>query len=402
MNCLGTTPTSPDKPSTRPPSVAVIAHLANFYTPTSGGLRTAMDALMLEYARAGHEVHTIVPGTETASQTSGSTTIHHLPSWQLPGSGGYRVITSTDRVRGILREIQPDCVELSDRLTLLGAADWARSAGIPSSLIAHERIDGVLQAFMPFLPRRRVADRMNASASARVDTIVCTTQFAAEEFDRIGLPTTQVPLGVDLHTFNPSQRSATERAKYAEPVLLVIASRLSREKRPAFAVDVLDACLRRGMDCRLLVLGKGPLTERMVALSDGRPMTVLGHVASRIDMARLLASADAVLAPGPIETFGLAALESLACGTPVLCNEVSAIPEVLGPDAGFARPLDPELWADCIATTINDAAAVRAHARRRAEEFPWSRTANSLLQISGIPKTPTPDTSLAIGTLEVG
>ncbi|NQW73199.1 MAG: glycosyltransferase [Actinobacteria bacterium] len=274
--------------------------------------------------------------------------------------------------------------------------------GIPSSLIAHERIDGVLQAFMPFLPRRRVADRMNASAFTRVDTIVCTTQFAAEEFDRMGLPTTQVPLGVDLHTFNPSQRSATERAKYAEPVLLVLASRLSREKRPTFAVDVLDACLRRGMDCRLLVLGKGPLTERMVALSDGRPMTVLGHVASRIEMARLLASADAVLAPGPIETFGLAALESLACGTPVICNEASAIPEVLGPDAGFTRPLDPELWADCIETSINDSTFVRALARRRAEEFPWSRTAASLLQVSGISKTTPSDTQFVVGSMEVG
>ena len=383
MNCSGTTPTSPDKPSTRPPSVAV-------------------NALMHEYARAGHEVHTIVPGTEAASQTTGSTTIHHLPSRQLPGSGGYRVITSTEQVRGVLREIQPDCVELSDRLTLLGAADWARAAGVPSSLIAHERIDGVLQAFMPFLPRRRLADRMNASAFARVDTIVCTTHFAAEEFDRIGLPTTQVPLGVDLQTFNPAQRSAAARGRYAEQVLLVLASRLSREKRPAFAVDVLDACLRRGMDCRLLVLGKGPLTERMVALSKHRPMTVLGHIASRIEMAQFLASADAVLAPGPIETFGLAALESLACGTPVLCNEASAIPEVLGPDAGFARPLDPELWANCIETTINDAADVRAHSRRRAEEFPWSRTATSLLQVSGITETTTPDTPLGVESLEVG
>jgi alpha-1,6-mannosyltransferase len=361
-----------------------------------------MDALMLEYAHAGHEVHTIVPGTGAASQTSGSTTIHHLPSRQLPGSGGYRIITSTARVRGILREIQPDCVELSDRLTLLGAADWARSAGIPSSLIAHERIDGVLQAFMPFLPRRRVADRMNASAFGRVDTIVCTTQFAAEEFDRIGLPTTQVPLGVDLHTFNPAQRSTAERGRYAEQVLLVLASRLSREKRPAFAVDVLDACLRRGMDCRLLVLGKGPLTQRMVALSKDRPMTVLGHVASRIEMARLLASADAVLAPGPIETFGLAALESLACGTPVLCNEASAIPEVLGPDAGFARPLDPELWADSIEASVNDAVNVRALARRRAEEFPWSRTATSLLQVSGISKAAPSDPQFVVEAMEVG
>ena len=131
-------------------------------------------------------------------------------------------------------------------------------------------------------------------------------------------------------------------------------------------------------------------------------MTVLGHIASRIEMAQFLASADAVLAPGPIETFGLAALESLACGTPVLCNEASAIPEVLGPDAGFVRPLDPELWADCIETSINDAADVRARARRRAEEFPWSRTATSLLRVSGITATTASNAPVIVGSLEVG
>jgi alpha-1,6-mannosyltransferase len=359
-----------------------------------------MDALTLEYIRAGHQVHTIVPGTVSDTRTAGSATVHHVPSVPLPGSGGYRVIASADRVQALLRGIRPDCVELSDRLTLLSAADWARTAGVPSSLIAHERLDGVLQAFLPFLPRRRVADRMNASASQRVDTIVCTTRFAAQEFDRIGVPTTQVPLGVDLRTFNPSQRSTRLRRQFPEQVLLVLASRLSREKRPEFAVDVLDACLRLRMDCRLLVLGQGPLTERMVRLSEGRPMTVLGHVSSRFEMAQVLASADVVLAPGPIETFGLAALEALACGTPVLCNEVSAIPEVLGPDAGFARPLDPGVWASCVEAAVNDSGAGRARARRRAEEFPWSRTANGLLRASGITGAGHPVTSAAAGIRE--
>jgi alpha-1,6-mannosyltransferase len=377
--------------------MAVIAQLANFYTPTSGGLRTAMDALTLEYIRGGHEVHRIVPGTVSDTRTSGSATVHQLPSVPLPGSGGYRVIASAGRVRALLRDIGPDCVELSDRLTLLSAADWARASGVPSSLIAHERIDGVLQAFLPFMPRRRVADRMNASASRRVDTIVCTTRFAAQEFDRIGVPTTHVPLGVDLRTFNPSQRSTRLRRQFPEQVLLVLASRLSREKRPEFAIDVLDACLRMRMDCRLLVLGQGPLTERMVRLSEGRPMTVLGHVSARFEMAQVLASADVVLAPGPIETFGLAALEALACGTPVLCNEESAIPEVLGPDAGFARPLDAGLWASCVEAVVNDSGPVRARARHRAESFPWSRTANGLLRASGIAETLAPTTAAASG-----
>ena len=45
---------------------------------------------------------------------------------------------------------------------------------------------------------------------------------------------------------------------------------------------------------------------------------------------RELGAADVVLAPGPVETFGLAALEALACGTPVVVSGSGALPEVIG------------------------------------------------------------------------
>src|SRR3712207_7820352 len=51
-----------------------------------------------------------------------------------------------------------------------------------------------------------------------------------------------------------------------------------------------------------------------------------GHIADRSAVAALLASADVVVAPGPVETFGLAALEALACGTPVVVDQASALP----------------------------------------------------------------------------
>jgi len=359
--------------------MATIAHLANFYTETSGGLRTAVDALTTEYVRAGHRVHVIVPGATEETRTFGAVTMHRVVSRRLPRSGGYRVITSPRRVRALLDEIRPDGVELSDRLTLLGAADWARAAGVPSTLIAHERVDGVVRSFAPFAPATTIADRLNASAAARVDTVVCTTDFAAAEFERIQVPTRRVPLGVDLHTFHPQRRSTVLRRQFPETTLLVLASRLSKEKRPEFAIEVLDACRAMGINARLVVMGHGPLEGRMIRLSEGRACTVLGHVSSRVEVAQVLATADAVLAPGPIETFGLAALEALACGTPVICNEDSAIREVLGSEAGFPLPLIGEAWAEAVGTVLLNSEDERARSRARAEEFPWRRAAEGLL-----------------------
>ena len=77
-----------------------------------------------------------------------------------------------------------------------------------------------------------------------------------------------------------------------------------------------------------MVAGDGPLRPRLErrAARAGLPVTFAGFLSGRADLAALLASADVALAPGPAETFGLAALEALACGTPVVVSAESACP----------------------------------------------------------------------------
>src|SRR5262249_32056107 len=69
--------------------------------------------------------------------------------------------------------------------------------------------------------------------------------------------------------------------------------------------------------------------ERQAA-GTAQPVTFTGFIPSRTAVATLLATADVVLAPGPVETFGLAALEALACGTPVVVSGSGALPEGIG------------------------------------------------------------------------
>ena len=82
----------------------------------------------------------------------------------------------------------------------------------------------------------------------------------------------------------------------------------------------------------LVVAGDGPLRARLerAARRKGLPVTFAGFITDPTELAALLASADVVIAPGPVETFGLAALEALACGTPVVVSADSALPEVIG------------------------------------------------------------------------
>jgi alpha-1,6-mannosyltransferase len=151
------------------------------------------------------------------------------------------------------------------------------------------------------------------------------------------------------------------------------------EKRPQRALDTLTALLEAGIKARLIVAGDGPLRRRLQVRAAGLPATFIGFVSDRNTLAELLATADIVLAPGPIETFGLAALESLASGTPVVVSASSALPAVVG-SAGVSvigenfEPGVRELLA-------MPEAKRRLAARRRAEEFSWDAAVHGFLDV---------------------
>jgi len=364
--------------------VARIVHLANFYGPRSGGLRTTVRALAAGYAVAGHDTHIVVPGETNATTREAGATVHQLAGLRLPGSGGYRVIVGRRRVSELLESLRPDRIELSDRTTLLHVADWARNNDVPTVMFAHERVDGVISAFAPRLPAVRIADRLNVNAFDRVDHIVCTTSFAQQEFRRIGINTTLVPLGVDLNTFSPENRSATWRSAFQAPFIALMCSRLSKEKCPDFALDVADEISRRRLPMRIVIAGDGPMADELARRALAARVPMLGYVSGRHNVATMLASADALIAPGPIETFGLAALESLASGTPVLAHHRSAVPEIVG-DAGRALPLDARRWVDALQEMSHDSRSLWSHrARVRAEQFDWASTVRKMLDLHGL------------------
>lgn len=365
-----------------------IAHVANFYGPTSGGLRTAMHALGAGYLERGHDYVMIVPGEEDTDEDTEFGRRVTIKSPVLPLSGGYRVISGTRKVKEILTGFQPDALEVSDRTTLRGLGTWARRRGIPAVFIAHERADGILKANLPRwlargLPVVGLANIHNRGIFRRFATVVATTDYAGQEFERIGLSSVKVPLGVDLDRFQPSHYSADVRAQYAEPheTLILMASRLSSEKRPDLAINAVRLLTERGVSVRMVSAGTGALDAEIKHLATGLPVTFLGFVSSRESFAQLLASADVVVAPGPIETFGLAALEGLASGTPAVVNAGSALPEVVG-DAGIAAAGTPEAFADAIVAMLGrDPGKRRAAARAQAETMPWSATVERMLDL---------------------
>ncbi|MEO3777150.1 glycosyltransferase [Micromonospora sp. B11E3] len=357
------------------PSGLRIVRLANFVAPRSGGLRTALRHLGAGYRAAGHDPVLLVPGPRHEDTRHGHGRLLTLPGPAVPGSGGYRLLTSRRDVVRVLDSLAPDRLEVSDRSTLRWAGSWARANGVPSVMVSHESLTGLLAQWrLPRPAARRLADRLNAATVRAYDRIVCTTRWAAEEFHRLGAPDVSlVPLGVDLETFHPGRADPGVREWYADDteILLVHCARLSPEKRPGLAVDALAALRRAGLPATLVMAGDGPLRAALVRRATDLPVHFTGFLPDRLAVATLLASADVVLAPGPVETFGLAGLEALACGTPVVADAASALPEVLGP-AGATAHGTPASFAAAVTRLLDlPESHRRAAARARAERFGW-------------------------------
>jgi len=367
-----------------------IVRLANFVAPRSGGLRTAMRALGEGYVAAGHEPVLVIPGLSPMDEHTEQGRVITLPGPVLPFSGGYRMLLNRRRLTALLDRLAPDRLEVSDRTTLRWTGAWARRHGVPSVMVSHESVAGLLGLAGRMLSGQaaRLADTLNSRTARHYTTVVCTTDWAAREFERLGVANLmRVPLGVDLDLFSPDRRSVSLRDRYAaaDEVLIVHCGRLSVEKKPERSIEAVAALRASGVPAVLVVAGDGPLRDRLARRAEGLPVVFTGFLHDRPALAALLATADVVLAPGPVETFGLAALEALACGTPVVVSASSALPEVVG-DAGIA--VVGEDFAAGVAGVLRwPVAARRAVARRRAQEFGWPAAVRGFLAAHGLPLT---------------
>lgn len=364
-----------------------VVQVANFYGPRSGGLRTAVDRLGSEYCARGHEVFLIVPGAQLTSRRLQTGVVRiTLPAKLIPCTGGYRAVLPGP-VRAVLEALRPDALEVSDRLTLRSLGRWGRDHGVTTVMISHERLDRFAGQLLPQRVAQKVADAANRRTAADYDTVVCTTGFAREEFDRIGATNTiTVPLGVDLQTFHPSRRSTLVRHRHATStqILLVHCGRLSVEKHADRSIGAVAALCAAGVDARLVIVGEGPLRPKLQRQAARLPVDFTGFISDRYVVATMLASADVSLAPGPHETFGLAALESLACGTPVVVSRTSALTEIITTNSGALADNDPMAIAQAVRALVSRPEDQRrVWARRRAEMFTWQQAASGMLTALG-------------------
>ena len=361
-----------------------IVQLANLVTPTSGGLRVVMEELGAGYVAAGHDRVVVTPGPQPSETVEDDRTRRiALSGVPLPASGGYRLMVGRRALATTLTALRPDALEVSDRFSLAWTVSWARERGIATTVIVHERLDHALATWGRFRPATdRAAELADRRLVRSVGEVVVPSRYAAQPYPAGSARV--VPWGVDLDRFHPRLRAPTHAR---DRIRMIMVGRLSREKHPELALQTLRELLRQGVACHLDVLGDGPERVPLQRAARGLPVRFLGQL-RRLEVAHHLAAADVALAPCPAETFGLAALEALACGTPVVVPSSGALPELLGLPAGRSAltpagaAASPQRFAFAFAVRrllAIDAAHRREAARRRALDYPWSRAQEALL-----------------------
>lgn len=175
---------------------------------------------------------------------------------------------------------------------------------------------------------------------------------------KIERPIEVIPNFIDTDRFRRLEKEHFKRALCpgGEKVIVHI-SNFRPVKNASHVVQILHRLRGQGMHVKLLLVGDGPdraSVERLARELDvHRDIRFLGKQGP---IEEILSIADAFVMPSGFESFGLAALEAMACSVPVICSDIGGLPELVqGSNAGFLCPLgDIEAFTACVRKVLVD------------------------------------------------
>ncbi len=382
----------------RPEARLGVLDITKYFGPTSGGIKTyLLEKSRYVATRPYLRQILVVPGTDDRITTESGARTYHLKGPRIPGHPPHRLLLSANRLRRIIEHECPDVIEIGSALAVPWVARFAnRFARVPTVWFYHSHLPRIAapDPWSTGLGTRVLEAVMARGVRAlgdRFPRVICASDYAAAELAKAGLDparVSKVPLGVDLALFQPDRRFRaieTRRArKLPEAPIALYAGRFAAEKGLDLILDAWAEVERR-TGFRLALLGDGPRTAVLRAHRYADRVLWLPYERDRDRLADLLAAVDLTIAPGRFETFGLAALESLASGTPVLASSDGGAAELVAKSGAGARFEVGD--AACVAETMvrlaqTDLSALGRLGRAHAEQHhSWDGALKRLFKV---------------------
>ncbi|MFZ5580026.1 MAG: glycosyltransferase [Pseudomonadota bacterium] len=337
-----------------------ICDITMFYTAHGGGVRRYLRAKRRWYCDRGDR-HTLLSPGWRATQHGDHLT---LSAPLLPFSRGYRFPLRNKPWIDALLDLRPGLIEAGDPYRLADAAlEASGRLGVPCVAFVHSDLPRFIErrfgAWAGARARTYLRDLYHRFDLVQAPSLGLTERLREQGLDNV----VWQPLGVDVERFSPSWRDDTLRRELGlgdDTRLLVFAGRNAREKN----IDVLLEAMRAlGASYHLLLVGADMPHVRM------RNVSILRRFCDGPQLARLLASSDALVHAGDQETFGLIVLEAMASGLPVVGVRGGALPELILPTTGLlANPGDAASLAEAVRMLFTGDWAAMGRAARESVE----------------------------------
>jgi alpha-1,6-mannosyltransferase len=387
-------------------------HITNAYHPTSGGIRTFYNALLNAANDCRRRVRLIVPGPRDAVEQVGRFgRIYFVEARQAPVfDTRYRLILPgayllprQSRIIRILEEERADLVEVCDKYALPYLAAILRKNWLPRVPrpvlvgLSCERMDDNIAAYCHAgsAARRFARWYIRNIYGPPFDFHIANSEYTAEELqsslsDRPPDFIHVLPMGVDADRFSREHRDLDLRRRLLEraggtvnSALLFYAGRLSPEKNAGLLLDALErlVVLKRSgwaseRDYRLVLAGGGPWMDTLAAAAEARApgrVLMLGPL-EMCELARYYASADVFVHPNPREPFGIAPLEAMASGVPVVLPDAGGVLTYANRENAWLAAPDANSFALAIQEALERPEPARLDAAREtALTFRWDR-----------------------------
>lgn len=331
-----------------------IVDVCAFYSPQGGGVRTYVDRKLRIAAAAGHELIVLAPGRENGTEARGpGARIEWLASPRFPLDRRYGYFDDEARLHAALDRLAPDLVEVS--------SPW-RSASMVASwrsparrvLVMHaDPLSAYAYRWFGRVAERRTIDRQFRwfwrhlqKLDRHYDAVMSASDSLSRRLTEGGLTRVVTnPMGVDPGVFSPGLRDGGLRARLLakcalppEATLLLAVGRYAPEKRWPM---VIQAAMAAGAErpIGLMLVGEGRERGRIVKLIGDNPhIRLLSPIRDRESLARVMASADALIHGCEAETFCMVAAEARASGLPLIAPDEGGASDQARASGGLLYP----------------------------------------------------------------